>query len=68
MAAKGEGHEKLHHSPGDAVFNVQYITHPLFTVDENFIDLVYTDRIKLVDALLGFSCVKKNRRGLLPIV
>ena len=55
MVAKGEGNEQLHHVPGDVVFNVQYKPHPRFTVDENGIDLIYTDRIKLVDALLGFS-------------
>jgi DnaJ-class molecular chaperone len=55
LVAKGAGHEELHHDAGDVVFQVEYAPHPQFTVAENGIDLVYTERIKLVDALLGFS-------------
>ena len=42
---------------GDVVFQVSYAPHEKFTVDQNGIDLIYTERIKLVDALLGFSYV-----------
>ena len=64
MGAKGEGNEKLHHSPGDAVFIVVYGPHKRFTVDpDNPVDLVYTERIKLVDALLGFSYVAAGVHG-----
>jgi hypothetical protein len=40
------------------VFTVSYLPHEKFTVDENGIDLIYIERIKLVDALLGFSYVQ----------
>jgi hypothetical protein len=43
---------------GDVVFTVSYLPHEKFTVDENGIDLIYIERIKLVDALLGFSYVQ----------
>lgn len=40
------------------MFTVSYLPHEKFTVDENGIDLIYIERIKLVDALLGFSYVQ----------
>jgi hypothetical protein len=55
LIMEGEGHQLLHHKDGSVVFVVQYAPHPRFQVEG--INLVYTDRIKLVDALLGFSCV-----------